>query len=465
MASTHTERLKGGARLGGGILAVALIAGSAFALTKASQDKITQEEVAPVTDAVVTETLGAEPEKTGTSKEELLERWNKLTQEEQERMKSRYKALNEVAPKQREQIINDASRLMRLERRIQRSLTDEERQAFESLSGEEGRQIMREMVLEEAREEGRSLIEKLDPKQRQMFREASPETRSSYMSRLRLRQEKQLGSALRELAIELELPQDHVNGLQSLPPERRTAALLEFIRRGIHDRIVAKGLKDTIPDSIWKRLKTMPPGDFLHAMKRMRNKLPELWPSGKGAPTSNPSETDLSSMQRRQLMDALRPRTADRLELARMGPGERERVMADRCRQRVTKVLEEISALEQAELESWRKLTVREFYEHVRERFHTPNRWGPRVNGRGPGEGGSGNHGRGGASPGRNRPSEANRLPGKSETGIKPETKEGSYMRSPKSNGRSAPHYRRAPAAPGAPTGPLSQTIARSGIA
>ena len=388
-----------------------------LALAAALASSLAGQQLEPTQDAAVVQTAepavdssgdaparpphpaGQRPEgRDGYSKEAMLERWNLLSPEEKERMQARYRALQKVEPGRRAEILSEAQRLKRLEERIQADLSEEERQTLESLNGPLRRQLIREMVFEEAREEGRSLIDKLEPSQRELFRSATPEQRALYMSRLRLQQEKRLGSALRRLAEELGLALERVDALRDMPLEERHDALLELIKQGITERIEAQGLRGDIPDGAWRRLQTMDPGDFIHVMKRLRLKYPQLWPegaqgdsaldwpgtgaTGPGAGAGPDSRAALESLARHRLIDALRPRAADRLKFARMTPAEREAALAEQGRRAALGVLENLEALEPRRLEDLRRLSTRDFFERIREHFRLPQRLGPWGNGR-----------------------------------------------------------------------------------
>jgi len=333
----------------------------------------------------------------------LLERWNRLTDEERTRYRARFEEYRQKAPEERAVMKERAKHLGTMARRLHGTLSDAERARLAAMPAAKRREIMHEMLADEARDVGRRIRESLPPRLRDRFDGARPEDRVRFVTSVRKKLSKQMDIVFERLGRELGVPQARIQRLKALPESKRQAEFLALLKQRLSRDLDAGGLPPGISQDAWQRLLELPPREFFDAILRLRESYPEIGLPHGGVPGPAPldPETRRARAAMRRAMQSGSP--AERLELSTLSREDRAAELSRRRRARVLDVIRSERFLSEEELRTLGGQPDATFFRDVREL----------VGGRRPGRNPAG-------SGGRTRGTEGNRRRGAQGDGERP---------------------------------------------
>ncbi|MFT7477341.1 MAG: hypothetical protein ACI80N_000615 [Gammaproteobacteria bacterium] len=331
----------------------------------------------PTPDSVGRRTARLDEEPIGSAVEreidgDLLQRWNRLTPEEQGRLRQRFEHYKTIDVSERKRLAKRGKRLDQLARQLYRELPDEDRQHMDDLPATKRREIMREMAADKARDVGRRIHDKLPPPLRRRLANASPEDRERFLEDFRARQRERMGDALARLGEELEIEDSVIKRITRLPDDKRGKKFLEFLQRRASVEVGRRGLPPGVTPEQWRAIWDLPGDEFFEAIMELREAHPTLAmpPSvaNDDARTGRPGRPRHSDAKR-HLIRAGRRLPADRIELSGYNSLERRDEIQSRRRKRVERVLRDESLLTEAELDELADLPDAAFLDKVRAKM------------------------------------------------------------------------------------------------
>ncbi len=315
------------------------------------------------------------------SREALLARWNRLTPEEQSRMRERFERYQALSPEDQEAL---AARTRRIQARADifyELFTSEERARLDRLTPEKKRAILITLSTEEEEEQASRVRATLPPELAEKLAEREPERRRAILDDLRRRQEEKLGPAIARLGLELGIDPKEIARLELLPFDQRKKKFFELAKELSTQHIASRELSAGLTAFRWEIMKQLEPEEFFAALLRLRAKHPELgWIPRRGPlPPGRlgPSEELRAAMLR--IRAAGRIDEAELIELAPLSSEERRAEQTRRRRERVVECVraqdwlsaETIEDLEQASDERF-LVILRELTTPPRSLAHLP---------------------------------------------------------------------------------------------
>jgi len=237
-----------------------------------------QGEARPPNPAPATETSNDVPqsrEDVAQSREEVEEeararaaRWRAMSPERRAELERRFKELSALPEAEREALATRSRELQRIENDVLDELSVEQRARIAALDVEHRRDLMRELVLDRARERAERLREALPPDQIEGLRRG--EDRERLFGELRRQHERELPGHLARLAAELELPAAERERLAALPPEAQRAEFGELMRLRVRRWYEDEGAPAGLDPRALERLLDAPPDVFARRYGRVR---------------------------------------------------------------------------------------------------------------------------------------------------------------------------------------------------
>jgi hypothetical protein len=251
------------------------------------------------------------------------QRWERLTPDEQARVRERFERLRTMPKDDRDALAERARLLADAMRRVEEKLDDAARTRIAGLDPERRRELVRDLALAEGGE------------RMARWSGAGPETWRAK--------------------------------LESLPSEERERVLAEMRRRGRgsdheHGRerlaeMLAK--RHGLSPAEVERILALPEPERWDAIRQLR---------GQDA-ARPPRQDDAQSQARRRLFEAARPRPSDHLRYAELAPAERRELVARIARARVVTVLREGGLATEDEIARLDALPHAEFRRALQQRF------------------------------------------------------------------------------------------------
>lgn len=299
--------------------------------------------------------------------ESARQRWERLTPEEQDRMRERYEKLRAMGEAERRDLERRRRHLERVESQLVERLNDRDRARLAALSQDERDRILREMVEDELHVEARRLEEKLPTDWRVRLRNASPEDRARFFQDFKRQVNSEWSPrALEKLGVEFGVPPHEVEAWKRLPIDQQKQKLLELGKRHRREAVREHGLPEGVAPEEWQRLDSLPPDRFFEEAMRMREA--QGWEPGRpflGGPPEGADEAWRS--EARKFRSASRTRPEDRLEFSHLPPDERREQVDRQRRERLLSALRDSGLVEPNELQSMRSMTNGEFWRRARQ--------------------------------------------------------------------------------------------------
>lgn len=220
-----------------------------------------------VSAAAAVRSPGETPEVTA----ELRSRWGALTEGERDRLRERYVEFNQLDPSEKESVHRRAQRLDELARQLYRSLDDEDRGRLDALGVEKRREILREMAVESASEQGQRIMALLPSRDRDRLLRATPEDRKLFFLDFEKRQARRLDEVIQELGPQY-LEEMEPARLNRLGAKERREKFLEIFKNRIVRWVANRGLPEELPKRHWSAMARMAPHEFRLAWERARKK-------------------------------------------------------------------------------------------------------------------------------------------------------------------------------------------------
>lgn len=310
----------------------------------------------------------------GESRQALLERWNRLTPDVQQRLRLRFERFRSLAPDERAAL---ALRTRRIQARAEvyyDLFSAEERERLDRLSPEKRREILLSLATEEEEEQALRLRQNLPPELAESIADQRPERRREMLAELRRRQEEKLGPAIERFGVELGLQPQVIQRLQLLPFEQRKRKFLELAKDLSTEHIASRELPPGLSAFRWERMKALEPEEFFGVLMRLRARHPDLDCLPKrGGPRQHGREGGHEMYEAMARLRALgRPSEAELLELALLTPAEREAEVVRRRRSRVLAYLREEELLSAERIDQLERLDDEEFGQMLRQLSRPP---------------------------------------------------------------------------------------------
>lgn len=298
--------------------------------------------------------------------ESARRRWERLSPQEQARLRERYEKLQRMGEADRRDLERRRRHLERVERQLIERLDERDRARLAALAPEERERILREMVDDELHIEARRLEEKLPTNWRERLQNATPEDRRRFFDDFKRQVHDEWSPrALERLGNEFGVPREEVEAWKLLPIEQQKRKLLELGKRHRRMSVEKHGLPDGIAPEQWERMEALPPERFFEEAMRLREA--GGWEPGRpffGGPP--PGGEDDWSAEARRFRSAGRTLPEDHLEFSHLAPVERREAVELRRRDRLIGALEGSGLVEPAQIEAMRALPHREFWSAAR---------------------------------------------------------------------------------------------------
>jgi hypothetical protein len=301
------------------------------------------------------------------------QRWERLTPAEKERLRERYESYRNLSEEDRRNLANRARRLRDDAQRVQSSLPPETREKMQQLEPEKRRELMKDMVAGEAREKGARIREKMPEAWIERLEKARPEDRARFLAEFQHKARERVAlAAIDKIGKRLELPKAEIERLQKLPGAERAAAVLE-LKKKLSTRDAAEfGLPNGITAEQWEEWQKLPPEQFFEAMQRLRHERQVRANEANAAATEEGSSApEALSPERlhaaRSVLEALRLRPEDIVELADVPQPQREARILEKRRERVLEALVRAGLATPEQLTALRRLPEGSFVRGVRD--------------------------------------------------------------------------------------------------
>lgn len=294
-------------------------------------------------------------------------RWERLSPEQQARIRSRYERLQRMSSDERVELERRSNRLRKQRERLLKSLSEEERTRLMSQPAERRKQLLNEMVEAERRDHGRRIEEKLPEHIREFLQSAPPDQRVKRLQHFKNETRERISKrAVENLAASLGYGPAEIARLERLPQAERMATVLRLRKQLTAQQMAADGLPPNFTRERWEELEALPPEDYFREVWRLRQRgelsgVPAL---ERSARDSNEAREERERL--REINKALHARPQLYVELSELSPKERRAEIDRRRRQRVTELLEAHQVLSAEQLAGLRELPNAQFFGRVR---------------------------------------------------------------------------------------------------
>lgn len=312
-------------------------------------------------------TAQATPQESGRDLDSARRRWERLSPEEQQRLRARYERLRRMGETERRELERRRRHLERVERRLVERLDDAGRRRLAEMSPEDRERLLNEMVEDELRGQARRLEEKLPTDWRARLQDADPTDRRRFFEQFKeqLRREWR-PRAFDSLGADLGVPREEVEAWKRLPAEEQRAKLLELGKRQRERAVARHGLPSGVDVEEWRALENLPPELFFEEAMRLREA--HGWEPGRpffGPPP--PGADDGFRDEARRFRRAARRRPEDRLDYAHVSPEERRELVERRRRERFLAALNDSGLVSPEQVEEMRAANHHVFWKRARE--------------------------------------------------------------------------------------------------
>ena len=296
---------------------------------------------------------------THAANDPVRERWEKLSPEEQARMKERYERYRALSEDERRELRERAQRLKETGERVEREMTPELRGQLDKLAPEKRQQILKELTETEAQKVGQRIREQLPESWVERIEKASPEDRARFFSKFMREQRGRMARyAIEQIGAHLKLAPEEIERLKNLPEAERGQAVLELRKQLSAQDAATVGLPNGLTQEQWDQWQQLPPEQFFERLQRHHRE--HLAPAGETEParpdhsdadhsdaahpeTGHPENGKPPAAPRiaperlhalKRLQDALHPGPEEHLEFSELSPVERHARLIERARDR-----------------------------------------------------------------------------------------------------------------------------------
>ena len=297
-----------------------------------------------------------------------MERWERLSSEEQEQMRSRFERWQNLSEEERKEYKRRSDQMARARKEALRQLRKKDRERFETLDKQTQGSVLDLLTHVTLVERAERLRFKLPPEAQVRLDGAGPEERKAILEELRRAELRKAGDrAIKELTRELGLGQAKVDELRSLPRRERSEQLLELKRRAIESGVIEGVRPGGMDEGTWERMRDLSPRDFARDLFRHRDR------------------ADMSrwDKRRRQIHEMIRPTLDELIQVSQTPESDRRATLERLVRTRIESGEAVSDKLPEGHLESMRSASDREFINRLRH-YPRPPRGGeqrPRFQG------------------------------------------------------------------------------------
>lgn len=200
-------------------------------------------------------------------------RWRALSPERRAELVRRFEELQALPPAERELLVQRAREVQRIERDVLDELSSAQRERLERLAPDARRSVLRELVLDRARDRAERLREALPPERFEAWRGADRDERERMFDDLRRQHERDLPTKVRRIGLEAGLGADEIERLAGLPTEELRRELGHLLRRRVTHWVEENGLPEGVGEGDLERWLAAPPGVFARRYGRLRERL------------------------------------------------------------------------------------------------------------------------------------------------------------------------------------------------
>lgn len=299
--------------------------------------------------------------------ESARRRWERLSPEEQDRLRERYEKLRSMGEADRRDLERRRRHLERVQQQLVERLDDRDRARLAALPPAERERILREMVDDELHAEARRLEEKLPADWQERLKNASPEDRRRFFQEFKHQIHREWSPrALERLGREFDASPAEVEAWKQLPLEEQKRKLLELGKRHRREAVEEHGLPKGLTPEDWERLDALPPERFFEEAMRLREA--QGWEPGRpffGGPPQDGNEAWRADARRFRSASRMRPE--DRLEFSHLSPEERRERVDHQRRERMLGALTGSGLVPATEIEALRGMPQHEFWKRARQ--------------------------------------------------------------------------------------------------
>lgn len=361
--------------------------------------------------------------KSAADLERARQRWQQLSPQQREELRQRFEQFRGLDEGERARLRGRFERLGDVKRRALEALPDAVRRELDALAPPQRGEVLREVAAERMSEHVHDVVAMMPEPLRQEFAAADAQRRVEMVREFGRMLHERARQELFRLGRELDLPRERVEAIERLDPRELGREVLELRRQSIERDIAERGLPPFVSAEEWAEVKSLRGPEFMRRWGALhghrgpfdeprdgqRDGTPGAHPGGpfggrgahppggeprragpagagaepgarRDAPRAErerndpraPRDDDKSVRGRRlrELRDQVRPDPSWFVELSKVKPEERRRLIAERVRERALKFLERAPELiDAAQLERLRAATGREFHERLREHF------------------------------------------------------------------------------------------------
>lgn len=348
------------------------LAGLALVAISAAPSLRAQESERKAQDAErKTESAG---QHTSPTLEAVRARWERLSPEEKERARERYEQYRAMSEEERVELKARARRLAETRQRVLNDLGPEEKERLKGLEPERQREVVKDLVQDEAREIASHVREKLPEGLIKRLEAARPEDRARYFLQFKRTHLGRIANyAIDQIGKRLELAPEEIARLKNLPQAERAQAVLE-LRKKLGARDADEfGLPPGITPRDWGELQALPPEQVFVKMQRMRREREALLAAGDAKPQDRqpgddrplPTRSEIEVLLR--LGEAVRIRPRELVDVADLPPQARQDKLFELRRERCIDIIRENKLLPPERIHEVAAYDEHRFFEVIRK--------------------------------------------------------------------------------------------------
>lgn len=301
-------------------------------------------------------------------------RWERLSPDEQARLRERYESYKSLGETERAELAERARRLSEGRTRAERALTAEQRERLASMSESKRRAVLDELVEIEMRQRGARIREQVPEAWLERLDGARPEDRQRFLAEFKQKARERASQAtIDRIAHRLGLPRDEVERLKALRGDERAAAVLELSKRFSAREVEEFGLPPGVTREQWAAWQELPPESFFEAMQKLRRE--RMFRDAErhvDAQSGGLAWTPERRARLVRLAESLRPRPEDAIDLVDAEPDERARQMTMRRRERALHALRKHELLPKNVVDELESLPPHQFLSALKRELPPP---------------------------------------------------------------------------------------------
>lgn len=303
------------------------------------------------------------------------ERWERMSEDEREVMRERYRELQTMDPEARAELLRQSRGVQQRREQVEEALPGPWRERLSELDPHSRRRVVRDHFFDRARELGRRFRERLPDDLVRKLEGADPLERMRLLRQFREeRREEDLDQLLGRFADELGVSEEERDLWRKLDGDARHEKAMELGRRFVAGRVEALGLPAWISEEDWAELEAQSDRVFLENWRRLDagpEYRPDFLPPQSEDRRGGPPGPGAPPEHRPQPRGGppvleLRPTLEDWLEFHDLPPEARRERVAEKVRARLLQRLEEQGRMSEPELEELRGLRGSDFVDAVR---------------------------------------------------------------------------------------------------